>query len=268
MSDKMLVTQALDERDLLVKKIADKIAKASFVDTIKPNEDKVFAKRTSKEEYAKEAESAYQQITDLIDRFQKIDAAIVASNANMEITTSYGIFTVAGAIALRSRLRGAGAYGVDADFEGRLQKKLSSEYNERVQFCDRKNSQLQSTAEEMRLSILGKESKTKDEKPLGVVEAYVKENTTELVDPLDVKKKMEALEVALAVAEQQSVDQSGDEAREQLAMLAAQVGTMQGQLGRLNALGERLTEQADLDPDEFNFKELPPMGGPSYDEEL
>ena len=28
MSEKMLVTQALDERDLLVKKIADKIAKA------------------------------------------------------------------------------------------------------------------------------------------------------------------------------------------------------------------------------------------------
>ena len=44
MSEKMLVTQALDERDLLVKKIADKIAKANFVDTIKPNEDKVFAK--------------------------------------------------------------------------------------------------------------------------------------------------------------------------------------------------------------------------------
>lgn len=132
MSEKMLVTQALDERDLLVKKIADKIAKASFVDTIKPNEDKVLVKRTSKEEYAKEAESAYQQITDLIDRFQKID--------------------------------------------------------------DRKNSQLQSTAEEMRLSILGKDSKTKDEKPLEVVETYVKENTTELVDPLDVKKKMEALE--------------------------------------------------------------------------
>ena len=30
MSEKMLVTQALDERDLLVKKIADKIAKASL----------------------------------------------------------------------------------------------------------------------------------------------------------------------------------------------------------------------------------------------
>ena len=193
MSEKMLVTQALDERDLLVKKIADKIAKASFVDTIKPNEDKVFVMRTSREEYAREAESAYQQINDLIERFQKIDAAIVASNAKTEITTSYGTFTVAGAISLRSRLRGLGSYAEDADFEGRLQKKLTYEYNDRIQFRDKKNSQLQATAEEMRLSILGKDSKTKDEKPLGVVEAYVKENTTELVDPLDVKKKIEQL---------------------------------------------------------------------------
>ncbi len=194
MSEKMLVTQALDERDLLVKKIADKIAKASFVDTIKPNEDKVFAKRIDKAEYAKEAESAYQQILDLTERFQKIDAAIVASNAATKITTSYGVFTVAGAISLRSRLRGLDAYDGDADFEGLLQKKMKNEYNERVRFCDSKNSQLQSTAEDMRLSILGKDNKMKDEKPLGVVEAYVKENTTELVDPLDVKKKLEALE--------------------------------------------------------------------------
>lgn len=46
----------------------------------------------------------------------------------------------------------------------------------------------------MRLSILGKDSKIKDDKPLGVVDAYVKENTTELVDPLDIKKKIEGLE--------------------------------------------------------------------------
>lgn len=194
MSDKMLVTQALDERDLLVKKIADKIVKASFVDTIKPNEEKVYMKRISKEEYAQEAESAYQQIMDLIDRFQKIDAAIVASNAQTKITTSYGTFTVAGAISLRSRLRGLGAYEDEADFEGNLQNKMRAEYNERVRFCDNKNSQLQATAEDMRLSILGRDSKTKDDKPLSVVEAYVKENTTELVDPLDVKKKLEALE--------------------------------------------------------------------------
>lgn len=194
MSERMLVTQALDERDLLVKKISDKIAKASFVDTIKPNEEKVYAKRIEKEEYAKEAESSYQQIIDLIGRFQKIDAAIVDSNAKTDINTSYGKFTVAGAISLRSRLRGMGAYEGEADFEAKLQDKLRTEYNDRIRFCDLKNSQLQATAENMRLSILGKDNKTKDDKPLGVVDAYVKENTTELVDPLDVKKKLEALE--------------------------------------------------------------------------
>ena len=71
---------------------------------------------------------------------------------------------------------------------------MRSEYQERVRFCDLKNSQLQSTAESMRLSILGRDAKTKEDKPLGVVDAYVKENTTELVDPLDVKKKLELLE--------------------------------------------------------------------------
>ena len=54
MAEKMLVTQALDERDLLVKKIGDKIAKASFVDTVKPNEDKVYGARISREDFAKQ----------------------------------------------------------------------------------------------------------------------------------------------------------------------------------------------------------------------
>ena len=35
MSEKMLVTQALDERDLLVKKIGDKISKMKLVDVKK-----------------------------------------------------------------------------------------------------------------------------------------------------------------------------------------------------------------------------------------
>lgn len=190
MADKMLVTQALDERDLLVKKIQDKIAKASFVDTIKPNEEKVLDARVSRDEFSKDAESAYQQIQDLIDRFQKIDAAIVASNAKTTIKTTYGDFTVAGAISLRSRLRGAGSYDGDADFESALQRKMEHDFNTRVELAESKNKQLQNTAENMRLSILGKDTKVKDEKPLEVVEAYVRENTTEIVDPLDVQKKV------------------------------------------------------------------------------
>lgn len=194
MSEKMLVTQALDERDLLVKKISDKISKVSFVDTVKKNEEKVYDKRVSREEFARDAGASYQQILDLIDRFQKIDAAIVASNAATKIETSYGVFTVAGAISLRSRMRGTGAFEEDADFESSLLDKMQKELQSRILFIEMKNKQLESTAEGMRLSILGKDSKTKDAKPLEVVEAYVRENTTELVDPLEIQKKIDELQ--------------------------------------------------------------------------
>jgi hypothetical protein len=74
-----------------------------------------------------------------------------------------------------------------------LQKKMETELQKMIQFADTKNKQLQSTAESMRLSILGKDTKVKDDKPLGVVDAYVKENTTEVVDPLEAQKKADAL---------------------------------------------------------------------------
>ena len=183
MSEKMLVTQALDERDLLVKKINDKIQKASFVDTIKPNVELVYNKRIKKEEFNQAASSAYQQIMDLIARFQTIDAAIINSNAKTKVTTSYGTYTVAAAISLRSRMRNMGAYDNEANFEDRLRNKLMQEYT-----SDKENAKLKETADSMRLSILGKDTKVKEDKPLAVVDAYIKENTTELVDPLSVEK--------------------------------------------------------------------------------
>ena len=193
MAEKMLVTQALDERDLLVKKINDKITRASFVDIVKPNEAKVIDAKVTRDEFKQNAESSYQQIMDLIARFQKIDAAIVASNAVTKISTSYGEFTVAGAISLRSRLKATDPYKGKADFEGVLAERMGSVLDEMIKRADFKNQKLEATAEDMRLSILGKDSKAKDDKPLEVVEAYIKENTTEIVDPLDVRKKVEAI---------------------------------------------------------------------------
>ncbi len=193
MAERMLMTQALDERDLLVKKINDKINKASFVDTVKPNEEKTFETRLSRNEYADQAKSAFQQINDLIDRYQRIDAAIVASNAATKIQTSYGEFTIAGAISLRSRLRNDRQGLKDTDFEANLQNKLAADLKQNLQFAEMRNKKLQDTAESMRLSILGKDSKVKDDKPLEVVSAYVRENTTELIDPLDAQKSVDRL---------------------------------------------------------------------------
>ena len=193
MTEKMLMTQALDERDLLVKKINDKIEKIKLVDVKKRNEETTADNRISVEEFSKNAESAYQQITDLIERYQRLDAAIIASNAATWIETIYGKYTVADAIALRNRLKGEGVYSVDASFESSIIEQFRKQYQNAIMVADAKNKNVERQAEEMRMSILGKDSKTKELKPLDVVDAYVKENTTEIIDPLGAKKKKQEL---------------------------------------------------------------------------
>lgn len=189
----MLVTQALDERDLLVKKINDKISKIKLVDVKKRNEDKTSDSRVTPEEFSNTAASAYQQIMDLIDRFQRIDAAIVASNAVNTVQTSYGEYTVAGAIALRNRLKGNGIYKDEGNFEALLTAQLERQYKQAVQTTDFLNKGIETQAETMRLSILGKDSKVKDTKPLEVVDAYIRENTTEVIDPLESQIKAQEI---------------------------------------------------------------------------
>jgi len=193
MEKKMLVTQALDQRDLLVKKICDKIRKASFTETKKHNEEKVMERKVTQKEFEKEARSSYQQIIDLIHWYDKVDQAILRSNAETMIETSYGTMSIANALALRSRLNCSNAYDSDSNFEGNLMMKLQEELNEKIRVMEQKNKGLQNTAETMRLSILGKDTKTKDETPLKVVDVYVQENTTELIDPLNVRKKINEL---------------------------------------------------------------------------
>lgn len=53
-----------------------------------------------------------------------------------------------------------------------------------------------------------------------------------------------------------------EDSRVQLEHMTQQLGRLQSRLSRLDALGERLTELADLSDGEFNFNTDPAMGGP------
>ncbi len=213
MAEKMLVTQALDERDLLEKKINRKIDDFKCVDYAKNNEEKGIDSKKSREEFTAEVKAGYQQIMDLIARYQRIEAAILASNAATVITTSFGEYTVAAAIALRNRMRekkGHERLVVDrlrnsdtdiwkgAGFEEQLARIMIRQYVDANETADRNNSNMEQQAEGMRLSIVGKDSKVKDDKPLAVVDAYIRENRTELIDPLEALKKAEELRMKSA----------------------------------------------------------------------
>lgn len=61
--------------------------------------------------------------------------------------------------------------------------------------------------------------------------------------------------------QRRELDEARYEARAHLDAIALRLGDMQAELLRMEALGEKLVAVGELDPEEFNFAELPPRGG-------
>jgi murein DD-endopeptidase MepM/ murein hydrolase activator NlpD len=83
---------------------------------------------------------------------------------------------------------------------------------------------------------------------------------------VNVEARRQLTEVAdlrtLTQEHQRKIEQNREAARDHLDALALRLGRMQAQLMRLDALGDRLVSQADLDSSEFDFSIAPPVGGP------
>ena len=66
----------------------------------------------------------------------------------------------------------------------------------------------------------------------------------------------------LSFRQQQTIDSIRSTMQVDLDALALRLGRMQAEVLRLNALGQRLVSQGDLDAGEFDFNIAPPAGGP------
>jgi len=68
-------------------------------------------------------------------------------------------------------------------------------------------------------------------------------------------------------SQRREIDNTRLKAQENLEALAVRVGRMQAHVIRLDALGNRLTQMADLSDGEFDFDTSPPRGGPELNVE-
>ncbi|QET03589.1 M23 family metallopeptidase [Cupriavidus pauculus] len=59
-----------------------------------------------------------------------------------------------------------------------------------------------------------------------------------------------------------AVARDNDYLRENLAVMATRVGELQARMVRLDALGERVSGLAGISPQDFDFRHVPPRGGP------
>lgn len=76
--------------------------------------------------------------------------------------------------------------------------------------------------------------------------------------------RLEQLSASLA-EQREAIAEARRVADEQVGALAARVGQMHARLIRLDALGKRLTEVANLDRGEFDFDAAPAIGGPEVE---
>ena len=93
---------------------------------------------------------------------------------------------------------------------------------------------------------------------LGFASGYMVADSTATALPLnEISQLRETL-----LAQQSDVSRLRGAAREELDTLAIRVGELNANVIRLNALGRRLTDMADLEPGEFDFDSVPALGGP------
>ena len=182
MSNVITVTKALSELKLLDKRINRGIVDGKFVGKVVGEEKKV--EQTDIEEFKKDAQSSYNSVVDLIERRNKIKSAIVASNAVTNVNIAGKTYTVAEAIERKNSIQ----YEID------LLQVLKTQYASVLEGIEHINENVQRRLDNSLESMLSNDGKQDNEFIQQFTENFNKKNQAKIVDPLNIKEKIESLE--------------------------------------------------------------------------
>ena len=182
----MLICDALDERDFLKKKIQKAVQHLNLI-TVKRKKDPKTINNLSVEDFEDKARSEYQSVMDMIDRYNRINVAIVESNAREIIKTRSGVeMTRAAAIAKKK------IFSTPDDFQMILHKSLVSDLeNASEQFRDYKR--IKDSLEDKYKTALTTKEKSLSDEDLKAIDKIVEGETPEVIDPIGVKDKADEL---------------------------------------------------------------------------
>ena len=199
MAEQILVTKALDERDLLKKKIIRAIDDASFVAT-KRKKDVNCANGYTRgmspvslldiEEFKQNATSQYQSINDMIKRYNDINAAITLSNATTMITVAGKEITRAAAITLRKSIMDARS---SDNFDKMLLDKMIRNYNDAVEYYTKLTQIADNQAASYTNNFIGNDSNKKlNDDELAAVKQLTDDLYPEFIDPIGIADEINA----------------------------------------------------------------------------
>lgn len=177
----MTITRALSELKLLDKRISRTINESvlgGFIVGKKPMTGFV-----NQEEIESTAKSNYQSAMDLIKRRNLIKSAIVDSNAKTTVEIAGQKMTVAEAIERKTAI----------NYDKLLLQKLKQEYSKLVRHVDTVNDEVKSRLDRHLETLYGKDGKVKASENEELIKPFLQENEAKLVDPLNLKTKIDDL---------------------------------------------------------------------------
>lgn len=179
---KMTVHEALCEVKVADKRIYDAIQSTPICIENKASNSKI--KGVDIQDYINQSKSGYQRIMDLIRRVEAIKAALSLSNAKTKITVDGKEMTVAEGIYMMQ-------HGLE--HKERLLMRMEHQYAEASTDASIKNQELQDRLDKFIAGTFGNKEKANPEDIKVASEVFIKQNTYELIDPLNVKEKIEEL---------------------------------------------------------------------------
>lgn len=187
--EQMTVHKALAELKIIDDRINKAISEGTYVIANKHSNQKIHGMTI--DEFKAQMRSDFQKVSDLIDRRNAIKRAVVASNAVTKVKIGDTEYTVAEAIEMKN-------HGME--FKDYFMKMISGQYARAKNELDNNSGDpLEKRAEQYVLSVIQaqpKESKMAvDSEAMKNLRAqYIKDNTYDIIDPLNVKNVIDGLD--------------------------------------------------------------------------
>lgn len=181
----MSITQALAELKLLRKRFESCLDDAQFI-TLKSK-----ARACDTAAFSVAARASYQSYTDLLNRYNRIKAAIVVSNATARVTVAGHDYTIAEAVERKRSI----------DTERRCLRLMQEQFQQVKKEYEIHQSEQMMRVDKLMMQEVGKDKQTNVEVAKSLQEAFLESNKAEVVDPLkletlirDYKRELEDFE--------------------------------------------------------------------------
>jgi len=135
------------------------------------------------QEYEKQMQASYDKVVSLVDYRNRIKALVVESNAKTKVIVGKEAMTVAEAIERKQSIQ----------YEKELLEVMQQQYRSAINTVAKENDALPAKLETYLVNILGNKDKQSPEEVKLHTETFMKRNEYELIDPMNVKKKIETL---------------------------------------------------------------------------